>query len=102
MDDLPFLGQLGFVALGVIASIMIPVLLKAVPGAGLLPGETFWSRLWKVAKPYVALGIVSLLIGLVILAIFEQQDEPLNVWWEALLAGYVADSTLQKFREAKK
>ena len=96
VDDLSFGGQLVFVALGVVASILIPVLLAAVPKAG---HRRNLSSLWDHAKPYVALGVVSFLISLVVLAFFASQDKELKEWWQAFLAGYAFDSTLQKVRE---
>ncbi len=103
-DDLTFLGALVFVALGVVASVMIPVLLAAVPkppaGRGGFGG--FLKRAWEIGKPYLALAVLSILVGLLVLAFFEAQDEPLKVWWQALLAGYVSDSTLQKIRDGVK
>jgi hypothetical protein len=99
VQDLSFLGQVLFVALGIAASVLIPVLWAARPKATAVDG--FWSRLWKLAKPYLALSIVSVLMALIVLAIFAAQGKSLTKWWEALLAGYVADSTLQKFRESQ-
>ena len=61
VHDLGFFGQLLFIALGVAASVLIPVLMAAGPKAS---GRSFGER-----------------------------------WWQALLAGYVSDSTLQKFKQ---
>ena len=48
---------------------------------------------WEAAKPYVALGIGSMLTALLIMAF---AGDSLNTWKAALLAGYAWDSTLQK------
>ena len=59
---------------------------------------TFHS-IWDAAKPYLALAILSILVAVVIIAIFDSQGNELKKWWQALLAGYVSDSTLQKFKD---
>jgi ABC-type Fe3+ transport system permease subunit len=101
MENLSFVGALLFTALGVVASIMIPVLRAAAPRppeGGALANKSFGQRFWAVLTPYLALGALSLLVAILIMAIAEQTDKPFRSWWEALLAGYVSDSTLEKFR----
>jgi hypothetical protein len=93
-DDLSFIGAFAFAALGVVASVMLPVLRAALPAPPTLAGG--W---WQVARPYVALAFFSLLVSLLVLAAAEAADKPLRAWWEALLAGYVSDSTLQKLKQ---
>jgi hypothetical protein len=97
IHDLDFLGQLLFIALGVAASVLIPVLMAAAPKGP--SGRGFGARLWTHLRPYLALAVASLLIALVVLAILESQDQHIKEWWQALLAGYVSDSTLQKFKQ---
>jgi hypothetical protein len=95
---LNFGGQILFVALGVVASVLIPVLMAAGPKRP--PGTPLNAQsIWNAAKPYLALAIASILVAVVILAIFAAQGNDLKKWWQALLAGYVSDSTLQKFRD---
>jgi hypothetical protein len=100
LDDLPFLGALGFAALGVAASVLIPVLRAAVPKTRALGLQAQGSSWWPTAKPYLALAVFSIIVATLVLAAAEAADKPLRVWWEALLAGYVSDSTLQKLKPA--
>ncbi|MCO8146613.1 hypothetical protein NHN26_15445 [Rhodovulum tesquicola] len=92
-----FLELYPWVVLGVAISILLPVLRKALPqpegkAAGL---EGVLPRVWRVARPYLALGLFSCLAGLIVLAALADQ---ITQWNAALLAGYAADSTLQKLR----
>ncbi len=83
------------VVLGIAISILLPVLRQALPqpkGAAPVP---LLSRLWAVAKPYLALAIFSLLGGLLVVA---AAGDSLKDWKAALLAGYAWDSTLQKLK----
>jgi hypothetical protein len=98
VNNLSFGGQLIFVALGVMASALIPVLVAAWPKAA---GVQSPARIWNIAKPYVALAIGSLLIAVVVLAAARSQNKELKEWWQAMLAGYAFDSTLQKLRASK-
>lgn len=101
MDDLSFVGALVFAALGVAASVLIPVVRAALPEpppTSLLAGKSFLQRVWPIAKPYVALAVFSTFVALIVLAAAEAADKPLRTWWQALLAGYVSDSTLQKLK----
>jgi hypothetical protein len=100
VDDLSFIEQLLVVALGVATSVLIPVLASVIPRAGERGQVGGWLRLvWRYAKPYLALGLFSVLVGLVVLAVFEAQNKPLDEWWQAFLAGYASDSTLQKVKD---
>jgi len=92
-----FLPVYGFCTLGVIISILLPVLRQALPQprattAGI---SAILPRIWKVAKPYLALGLFSLLVAILLVAFLQDQ---LTDWKAALLAGYAADSTLQKLK----
>jgi heme/copper-type cytochrome/quinol oxidase subunit 3 len=94
VDDLSFGEQLLFVALGVAASALIPVLVAAWPKP-----ERSAADFWKVVRPYVALAVGSFVIAFIVLAILASQNKELKQWWQAALAGYAFDSTLQKFKE---
>jgi thiol:disulfide interchange protein len=102
ITNLPFVGAFGFAMLGVAASILLPVLKEALPKPPALAGVVevttppLLSRIWKAAKPYLALALFSAIVALLVMAAAEAAEKPLRAWWEALLAGYVSDSTLQK------
>ena len=87
----------GFCALGVGISIVLPVLRQALPKPkGTTAGvSALLPRFWTFAKPYLATGIFSLLVALLLVAFLREQ---LTDWRAALLAGYAADSTLQKLK----
>ena len=95
-----FLHTYGACALGVVLSIIIPVLFKAVRqqfnlgGPAELGGFGLLVRaIWQVIKPYAILGAFSLAVALLIVAFL---GETLKTWQAALIAGYLWDSTLQK------
>jgi hypothetical protein len=80
------------IALGIVISVVLPILRLYFPKAkGVTVAEE--SKTWSIAKPYLALGIGSLLTSLLIMAF---AGDSLNTWKAALLAGYAWDSTLQK------
>ena len=64
----------------------------APPVAAAAP-PTFLSTLWNHAKPYLIVGVFSLLTGILIVAFTYGT---LKDWRAAMLAGYAWDSTLQK------
>jgi hypothetical protein len=87
-----------WVALGVVISVVLPILRELIPkpSGGVTAGVSgFLPRLWAAAKPYLALMLFSLIVALLIVAMIQDQ---LGDWRAALLAGYTADSTLQKVR----
>jgi len=85
--------------LGIVVSITLPILRGLLPKppppvavmAAAAPG--FLTGLWIQAKPYVIVGLFSLLTGILIVAFTWGT---LTDWRAALLAGYAWDSTLQK------
>jgi hypothetical protein len=87
-----FIHNYLLVGLGVVISVLLPILRQWFPKA---TGSTMAaeSKIWPVAKAYVALGVGSLLTALLIMAF---AGDSLNTWKAALLAGYAWDSTLQK------
>ncbi len=84
--------------LGIIVSILLPILRGLLPRpAGAVVANAaamgFLSALWDHAKPYLVVGLFSLLTGILIVAFTYGT---LKDWRAALLAGYAWDSTLQK------
>lgn len=91
-------------AVGIVISVLLPILWEAVHrsfpkpaprdlGAG---APEVLEKFWNVVKPYVWLGIASLLTAILIVAFM---GETLKDYRAALLAGYAWDSTLQKLRK---
>lgn len=78
------------VAGGIVISVVLPLIraLLPRPPKALAEGAT-----WPTIRPYVATGVFSLIVALLIVAAMGDQ---LNSWATALIAGYTWDSTLQK------
>jgi hypothetical protein len=80
---------------GILVSIVLPILMQLLPkpaGSAKQSLATFWEQ----AKPFVIVGLFSLLTGLLIVAFTWGT---LKDWRAALLAGYAWDSTLQKLKK---
>ena len=86
-----------WVALGVVVSVVLPILRPLLPKPLRManaPADT-----WIYVKPYVITAIFSLLVALVI--VFYLGDA-IATPQAAFLAGYTADSTLQKLTTGNK
>jgi hypothetical protein len=88
-----FIGIYLVVALGVVLSVLLPILRRLLPAPSNQPSGNALQDFWKVARPYFVLGIFSLLVSILIVAV---SGDALADWSKALLAGYAWDSTLQK------
>jgi hypothetical protein len=82
---------LGFTALGVAISVVLPLIRAILPR----PQQAFreWVDFWDKARPYVATALFSLLVAVLLMAYL---GDTITSWKAALLAGYSCDSTLQK------
>jgi hypothetical protein len=79
-----------WVAAGVGISVLLPVIRALLPRPPMqLRGLPNWERV----RPYVATGLFSLVVALLVVAVMGSQ---LDTWSKALVAGYLWDSTLQK------
>jgi hypothetical protein len=90
-----------YVFLGIVLSLVIPVLRKLAspPGGDKDVNPPSWLvRLWPIAKPYVLLAALSLALSVVTLAIAQAQDVTMQYWYQPFLLGYFFDSTIQKFK----
>ena len=96
-----------FVALGIAVSVLLPIIRQYLPaptrgGGGGGPFlEQFNQKLhefWEMSRPYIITAIFSLIVALVILAFL---GDSIKTWQSAFLAGYTADSTLQKITTNK-
>src|SRR5580698_3581503 len=100
MSSMEFWQSYSLCAVGVVLSIVIPVLSGVLRrkfstgGAATLTSlGSLLNSIWRVAKPYVSLGAFSLAVSVLIVAFLGKS---ITTWQEALIAGYLWDSTLQK------
>jgi hypothetical protein len=78
-----------WVALGIAISVILPIIRAFLPKP---PGQLS-TRNWAAFKPYVWLGVFSLVVAILIIAAMGDQ---LDTWQKAVIAGYAWDSTVQK------
>ncbi len=78
------------VAAGVVISVLLPLIRALLPRP---PQQLRDLPSWERIRPYVATGIFSLVVALLIVAAMGSQ---LDSWSKALIAVYLWDSTLQK------
>jgi hypothetical protein len=77
-------------AAGVAVSVLLPIIRPLLPKP-LGPADK--SDIWDIVRPYLITAIFSLIVALVLVAFL---GETIETWQAAFLAGYTADSTLQK------
>lgn len=81
-------------ALGVAISIILPILRQLIPTPPGFTGKAAGKIIWKISRPYLLIGLISLIIALLLVAYLG--STVLTDWQAGLLAGYTADATLQK------
>ena len=83
------LVQYGWCVAGILISIVLPILRRLLPQP-----RTFTSELppWK---RYAVIGMFSLVTAVIVVA-FSRDSVSSWQWYDAVLAGYAWDSTLQK------
>ena len=79
-----------WVAGGIAISVILPLIRSLLPKP---PPALRGKDKWLTIRPYVATGVFSLIVALLIVA---AMGDLLNTWATALIAGYTWDSTLQK------
>ena len=94
-EDPSYALQVLAAAGGVVISVVLPILSKYVKSifGGAAATEPLYERVWRFAKPYLALAVFSIIVAAIVVAFL---DEEINTLQAALLAGYVSDATLQK------
>lgn len=75
---------------GVLISVLLPLIRALLPKP---PTTMRNGTKWQMIRPYVATGVFSLVVAVLIVAALGDR---LNSWSAALIAGYTWDSTLQK------
>ncbi len=79
------------VAAGVAVSVILPLIRPMLPKPLAMKNPP--PKFWEYAKPYLVTAIFSLIVALIIVALL---GDTLTTWQAAFIAGYTADSTLQK------
>jgi hypothetical protein len=87
-DPFPFY-QYAFCVIGILISIILPIIRQ------LLPKPIRFTADLPAWKRYIAAGIFSLITAVVLIA-FGKGSVSSWFWYDALLAGYAWDATLQK------
>jgi hypothetical protein len=88
-------------AVGVLVSVVLPLIRPLLPKPDATERLTAPS-FWKVVSPYLATGLFSLVVACLITAYVNSTGQSFENIYSAFIAGYLADSTLQKlsFRAA--
>jgi len=89
IESFPFYPQYCFCVLGILISIILPILRRFLPKPLTLSADP------PVWKRYAVIGLFSLITAIVVMAISKDKTTSWQ-WYDALLAGYIWDSTLQK------
>jgi formate hydrogenlyase subunit 3/multisubunit Na+/H+ antiporter MnhD subunit len=99
MDQLDFWAKWGLVIIGVIISVILPILIAAIKKA-FPQGNAIYNvpaPLWDVARPYLLLGLFSIVIGLFLALVI-----PMETVATAVLTGFAWDKTVQTIRDGGK
>ena len=103
--DWSLLKIYGFIVIGIIISVIIPILRKLLPKP---PAEvlsaiktatrkepTFWTIFFEAARPYFYLAIFSIVTAVIVLAYLGSSAYGI-AWSSAVIYGFTWDSIVQK------
>lgn len=103
MNDLSILL---YMTLGIAVSVVLPSLSAVVrqffqPKVETHGAKSGFTKFWRFARPYVYLGLFSVVTAGVLLAAYRVslpvgQPGVIDTWAKAFLYGYAYDSTIQK------
>ncbi|WP_140467692.1 hypothetical protein [Hymenobacter nivis] len=82
-------------AAGVLVSVILPLIRPLLPKPD-AAARSMAPSFWKVVSPYLATGLFSLIVACLITAYSNSAGRPIENIYAAFIAGYLADSTLQK------
>lgn len=88
--ELPYWTEVLFAAIGVVLSVLMPVLYAVVKKLWPETGLNDWADVWELIFPYAVLGVFSLVVAILLSAAadFESRES-------ALIAGFAWDKTLE-------
>jgi hypothetical protein len=88
--ELPYWTEVLFAAIGVVLSVLMPVLYAVVKKLWPETGLNDWADVWELIFPYAVLGVFSLVVAILLSAAadFESREA-------ALIAGFAWDKTLE-------
>jgi hypothetical protein len=88
--ELSYWTEVSFAALGVVLSVLLPVLYAIVKKLWPDSGVNSWPDVWKLIFPYVVLGVFSIVVAVLLSAAadFESPEA-------AVMAGFAWDKTLE-------
>jgi hypothetical protein len=87
-----------WIVAGIILSISVPVAVRTLKPKPELQGV---RKSWfvRILLPYLQYAVASMVLGFLTLAVVKYNGGHFGSWPEALMAGYLWDSTIQKLRE---
>jgi hypothetical protein len=92
---------IGSAAVGVFLSFIIPTLTqyqKQLSGKLPITNKDRVAAFSNASKLYIVTAVQSFLIAVVVIAIMLSQETIIHYWYEALVAGFTFDSTIQKVK----
>ena len=87
-----------WIVAGVVLSVIIPVAVKTLaptPKAKGLADNSFLD----ILKPYFKYAFASMAVGFLTLVVVKYTGGQFTSWPQALMAGYLWDSTIQKIKQ---
>jgi hypothetical protein len=90
-SPLPDWKKYMFCVLGIVISVVLPILRRMLPKIVEKSSVVFWGT----AAPFLITGAFSLLAGVLVVA-FAGDNVKTWTWQACVIAGYAWDSTLQK------
>ena len=87
-----------WIVVGVLLSVIVPVAVRTLrpkTEAEGLADNSFFNTL----KPYLKYGFASVVVGFLTLVVVKYTGGQFSSWPQALMAGYLWDSTIQKIKQ---
>ena len=82
---------------GILLSVVVPVAVKTIRPKTAAEEQENWF--WDIVWPYLKYALASLVVGFLTLVIVKQNGGQFTSWPQALMVGYLWDSTIQKIKQ---